>query len=206
MTKAKEAEKAAIETTEEMDFSIFDQVSEFIEQGAPEETEQEKKPAFTISNDSAADWALRKIADEKKEYQRIKDLGDQLIAETQAKIEAAKKRYENGTGYLTSLLAQYFQQVPHKATKTQETYMLLSGKLVMKLGKNKAQYDDDKLVQYLKDNDLLDYVKTKETPAWGEFSKKLDLSSGTTAVNKETGEIVDCITVQRTPDVFSVDV
>jgi phage host-nuclease inhibitor protein Gam len=183
-----------------------DVIDGLLENIASEDAAQvEARHVFTIDDDGIADWAVRKIADEKQEYDRIRALGEKLIAETQQKIEAAQRRYEQKTGYLSSKLAEYFHTVPHKKTKTTETYRLLSGRLVLKLGKPKAAYDDAALVEWLRTNGLHDYIKTTEAPKWGDLKELLDMG-GTKAVMKDTGEIVDCIVVNPQPDRFTVEV
>jgi cell division septation protein DedD len=165
---------------------------------------QPERKEFMITDDRCADWAVRKIKEEKQEYDRIRELGEQQIAEIQEKIDRAKRRFEQNTGFLTSKLAQYFNTVPHKKTKTRETYRLLSGNLVLKLGGVKATLDDEKLVKWLKSNGYTDFVKVEEKPTWGELKKKLNLEAGL-ATMADTGEIVEGITVVQQPDTFVVD-
>jgi len=88
-----------------------------------------ERAQFRITDDRCADWAIRKIADERSEYDRLKALADEQIAAINEKVAAARKRMENGTSYLTSCLADFFATVPHKETKTTEKYRLLSGTL-----------------------------------------------------------------------------
>jgi hypothetical protein len=95
--------------------------------------------------------------------------------------------------------------VPHKKTKTRETYRLLSGNLVLKLGGVKPTPNDEKLVEWLKANGYNDMVKTEEKPMWGEFKKKLNFT-GTVATVAETGEVVEGIVVATAPNTFTVDV
>lgn len=156
----------------------------------------QEAPRFRITDDRCADWAVRKIAEERAEYDRLKELADQQVAAITEKMEAAKRRLENGTSYLTSCLAEYFRTVPHKTTKTTEKYRLLSG--------TKATPDDAKLVPWLKANGFGDYVKTEESAKWGELKKGLTFV-GSVATITETGEIVEGITVTEQPDIFKVD-
>lgn len=107
--------------------------------------EGERAP-FRITDDRCADWAIRKIADERSEYDRLKALADEQIAAINEKVAAARKRMENGTSYLTSCLADFFATVPHKETKTTEKYRLLSGTLTFKKGTTKTKLDETKLV------------------------------------------------------------
>lgn len=169
---------------EEFD-SMFDMAS-FIE-ADPEKQDEEWK----IINDSTADWAVRKIKEEEAEYARLNVLAHDRIAEINMQIEAAERRMENKTKYLRAKLQEYFGTVSHKETKTQAKYQLLSGSLVYTKPKYKIEKSDDAaLVQWLKETGNSEFVKTVETPAWGEFKKRCAVA-GAAVVDTDTGAIVE---------------
>lgn len=74
--------------------------------------EQGERAPFRITDDRCADWAIRKIAEERSEYNRLKELADQQKAAIDEKVEAARRRMENGTSFLTGCLADFFNTVP----------------------------------------------------------------------------------------------
>lgn len=172
---------------------------------AQEETEDAPRPAWRITDDGCADWACRKIAEEKAELDRIRELADAQIQKIEEKVAAAERRFQNGTRFLTGKLAEYFETVPHKTTKTKASYRLLSGTLTRKFGGTTMKQDDEKLVQFFKDSGQLEFIKTEEKPRWGDFKKRLEIIGGS-VVDKETGEIVEGVTVETKPDTFTVDV
>lgn len=170
-----------------------------------DEAEDAPRPAWRITDDGCADWACRKIAEEKAELDRIRELADAQIQKIEEKVAAAERRFQNGTRFLTGKLAEYFETVPHKATKTKESYRLLSGTLTRKFGGSQMKQDDAQLVQYLKDSGQLEFIKTEEKPKWGDFKKRLEIIGGS-VVDKETGEIVEAVQIIEKPDTFTVDV
>ena len=170
-----------------------------------DEAEDAPRPAWRITDDGCADWACRKIAEEKAELDRIRELADAQIQKIEEKVAAAERRFQNGTRFLTGKLAEYFETVPHKTTKTKASYRLLSGTLTRKFGGTTMKQDDEKLVQFLKDSGQLEFIKTEEKPRWGDFKKRLEIMGGS-VVDKETGEIVEGVTVETKPDTFTVDV
>lgn len=170
-----------------------------------DEAEDAPRPAWRITDDGCADWACRKIAEEKAELDRIRELADAQIQKIEEKVAAAERRFQNGTRFLTGKLAEYFETVPHKATKTKESYRLLPGTLTRKFGGSQMKQDDAQLVQYLKDSGQLEFIKTEEKPKWGDFKKRLEIIGGS-VVDKETGEIVEAVQIIEKPDTFSVDV
>lgn len=132
-TAALAAEQADVEatTTQEPELLPAATLDELEQVDLGTVAEGERAP-FRITDDRCADWAIRKIADERSEYDRLKALADEQIAAINEKVAAARKRMENGTSYLTSCLADFFATVPHKETKTTEKYRLLSGTLTFK--------------------------------------------------------------------------
>lgn len=170
-----------------------------------EETEDAPRPAWRITDDGCADWACRKIAEERAELARIRELAEAQIARIEEKLAAAERRCENGTRFLTSKLAEYFETVPHKTTKTKASYRLLSGTLTRKFGGATMEKDDSKLVEFLKASGNLEFIKTEEKPKWGEYKKRLEIMGGS-VVDTETGEIVEGVKAIEKPDTFSVDV
>ena len=192
-----QAPAVTLDELEGMDMSVFGQ----------DETEAEDapRPAWRITDDGCADWACRKIAEERAELARIRELAEAQIARIEEKLAAAERRCENGTRFLTSKLAEYFETVPHKTTKTKASYRLLSGTLTRKFGGATMEKDDSKLVEFLKASGNLEFIKTEEKPKWGDFKKRLEIVGGS-VVDKETGEIVEGVQLIEKPDTFAVDV
>jgi hypothetical protein len=160
---------------------------------------------FKITDDSLADWAVRKIADERAELARLKELADEQIARIMEKVTEAEKRCENNTSFMTSKLAEYFETVPHKETKTKHSYRLLSGALVKKIGGVTMKQDDEKLLEYFKSSGNDDMIQIVEKPKWGEFKKRLEIVGGQ-IVDTDTGEIVEGVEIVTKADTFVVEI
>lgn len=160
-TTEPETPAVTLDELESMDMNMFD----------AEETESAPRPAWRITDDGCADWACRKIAEEKTELDRITALGESQIEKIQQRIDAAQRRYENGTRFLTGKLAEYFETVPHKTTKTKHSYRLLSGTLVKKIGGSTMKQDDDALLAYLKASGNEDMIQNTEKPKWGRLQE-----------------------------------
>ena len=167
--------------------------------------ESEVPQEFVIDSDSKAEWALKKIAVERKEADRIITLAEEQIESLEAKIKSIKEQTAGKTQFLESMLYKYFQTVEHKKTKTTEKYKLLSGTLTLKIKEPKAVYNDEDLIDYLKANNLNGYIKTEEKPKWGEYKKSLKYESGM-VIDTTTGEVVECIKLEEQPEEFKVEV
>ena len=139
--------------------------------------------SFKIRDDKTADWAIAQIHEAENERDRLIDLAQQQIADLTDRIEELKTKCDNDTSYLKACLAEYFQMVPSKETKTQKSYKLLSGTLIFKKPSTKITHDDDALLNYLENNDGNDFIKIKKSVDWAEFKKQLIIS--------DNGEVVD---------------
>ena len=167
-----------------------------------EQPEDDQK-GFSIDDDATADWALRKIAEEEKELERITVIASQQIAEINLKIKHLEEVTERKNSFLKRCLEQYFQAVPHKSTKTQESYNLLNGSLIFKLPKQKMKADDAELLEHFRKNGLQEYIKIEEKPMWGEYKQNLSIVDGK-VIDITTGEIVDAVKVEETAGVFKI--
>lgn len=197
--------KAPEETTEATPVTLDELESIDMNMFTADHAEPEGNQPWRIADDSAADWAVQKIAEERAELARIEALAAEQIARINEKVEAARRRCENGTAFLTSKLAEFFETVPHKETKTKHSYRLLSGTLAKKLGGATMEKDDDKLLEHLRSSGNTQYIQQTEKPMWGEYKKRLEIQ-GELVIDKQTGEIVDGVKVIEKPATFSVEV
>ena len=157
----------------------------------------EEEAGFQVDDDQKAEWCIRKIQEAKKE---MMDWIDFYVAQT----DKVKDKCERRIQFFEYKLMQYFGSVPHKQTKTQESYQLPSGKLVLKKQTPDFERDDELILAWLKANDENQYVNTKETVDWSELKKTLTIVGEQVA--GETGEIIPGIIVTERPDVFKVEV
>lgn len=193
-----------IKNTTEAEALTLDMMDELTLPGDMDPDEEQQNQRWRIADDGCADWALKKIKLEKDEHDRIVELAEMEIARLKEQIERADRRYEQNTNFLTSMLAEFFETVPHKKSKTgTESYRLLNGQLVKKPAAFKMQPDDEKLVEWLREAGREDLIKVETKAMWGELKKQISLV-GTVAMIEETGELVDGIDVVETPPAFSV--
>ena len=90
---------------------------------------------FVIDTDAKAGWALKKIAEARSDR-------DTWVAWYESKIKEIKEQTDFETMRLEMMLAEYFATVPHKKTKTQESYSLPGGKLILKTQNPEYKRDD----------------------------------------------------------------
>jgi len=165
----------------------------------PEEEEREEEQGFAVENDSAAEWCLKKIREARAEQLKWQE-------HYKAQIQRVNDETERTVAFFTAKLEDYFAQVPHKSTKTQESYSLPGGQLIRKAQQPKYSTDDAELIPWLKDNFLLDFVKvrTVESADWAALKKQLTISPDGEHMMTADGEIVPGVSVEQRGDVFSI--
>ena len=169
----------------------------------PEEMEEETErvdDSFVVDDDQKAEWCLKVIKEKEEEkakwkahydelYRKVSNSCDQSIARMEFKLE----------GYLRSQIEEGFA----KETKTQFSYQLPNGKLVLKHQQPEYVRDDDELIKWLEENGLQDYVKVKKTVDWDKLKKALVIDGS--QMITEDAEIVPGITVNQREDIFKVE-
>ena len=149
-----------------------------------------------ILNDDEAEECIKAIRSAEADVVFWKN----YYAEALQKIADASQRIIDNN---TARLEAYFDTLPHKKTKTQESYALPSGKLVRKHRDPEFTRDDDELLSWLHDNNGEKFIKVKETPDWAGLKKTLTVLGETVA--DENGEIIPCIKATERPDEFKVE-
>lgn len=185
---------------------IQDIMQEFADEfGGYAEADQDDQ-RFVIDNDSKAEWAMRKIAEEEAEFERLDACCQEQIDRYTEKQVYYAKRLESRTANLRAMLLEYFCTVPVKETKTQQKYELPSGSLVLKKAISDFKPDNDKLRDWLEAAKMTKYLKTEVSPKWAMVKKQLEISAFGEIVFKETGEVLPegCVTVETKPERFEV--
>ena len=155
--------------------------------------------SFVVDDDQKAEWCIGKIREAQAEKEKWKNFYvsrlEKVYSEQDATIE--RMRY---------YLEQYFNKVPHKETKTQQSYELPSAKLVVKRLGPKYERDDQIIIEWLYGNstDPGRYLNLKETLNWAELKKVLNRCGNEMAT--DDGEVVPGITVTDQPEGFRVEV
>ena len=163
---------------------------------AAEIAEESGSDRFVIDDDSKADWAVRKIAEAEAEKARWKT----YYAEAYSKIEQGQ---DNRIEYLKHMLMVYFDTVPHKTTKTQQSYGLPSGKLVLKRQAPTHDVDDNVLIPWLREN-MPEAIKVKESSSWSDMLKGGAAINGGALVTAD-GEIIPGVTITERDAKFTIE-
>ena len=161
------------------------------------ELEKIEPEGFVIDTDTKAEWALTKIKEARADRDRWVDW-------YKAKIAEITEQTDFDTMNLERMLAEYFATVPHKKTKTQESYKLPGGKLVLKTQNPEFKRDDKTVIDWVKANNMGQFVKVKEELDWASLKNATAIFDG--HVVTEDGEVIPGIDVVDREAKFSVEV
>ena len=183
-------------------------MSELINYPADELEQEEQAPErqpFVVDDDQKAEWCLKQIRQKKAEVEKWKAHYDRLF-------ENVRMNCETDILHLEECLRSFFLRQKEdgftKTTKTQESYALPTGKLVMKKQEPEFVRDEDTLVEWCEKNSP-EFVKVKKSPDWKGLKETLTLGEdGKLYMIDEDGVIheVPGVTVNVRPDIFKVEV
>ena len=178
---------------------------------------EETDEKFEITNASQANWAINKIAEEKKRTEYFVAVAEEEIKKLQGQINEAKNKYNNATNFYTGLLAKYISadDVPKKVTKTQESITLPAGKIIKKLPKLKYTMIDGEDVskekgrtEFVKEVKEVskNFIKVKEEVDWANFKKQITSDEEGNVYFKDSGELIESLRSQYTLPTVEVKV
>lgn len=138
---------------------------------------------FVVDNDQKAEWAAKKIREARQDTQKWTEYYERQLS-------AIRRANEETEAYFAALLANYFETVPHKATKTQESYSLPTCKLVLKAQQPEFNRDENVLCDYLDKKGRDDLVRITRRADWAALKKTLRVMEDGTCVDAD-GEVVE---------------
>lgn len=154
-----------------------------------------------ILDDLSAELEIQKIKNAEEQCERSCAWYEEMIRRAQAKRDRIRETAERN-------LRSYFDMpgLPRKSAKTQVSYELRTGKLVLKAQEPEYDRQEDQLCKWLKDNGKAGMVKTKESADWKELKKELKVAPDGKSMITADGEIVPGITVIEREPKFTVSV
>ena len=173
-----------------------------------EDIESEHKE-FEIKDASTADWAISKIADERKRRDYFIECANKEIEKLKAQIKEMEDKCERTTSYLSGCLGKYLErdEVPKKKTATQESITLPAGKIIKKLPKIEhimssgeavtKHKNDDNFIKEIKGLDKK-LIKTIKEVDWATLKKNITNTEDGIVVYKETGDIIESLSTRET--------
>lgn len=158
--------------------------------------EEEQQTGFTVDDDRKADWCVRKIQELEADTARWQ-------AYYAEQLEHIRAQNDSSIVYFKELLSAYFAQVPHKVTKTAESYKLPNGTLRLKQQQPEYARDEPTIIEWARQN-APELVEDVPKLRWADL-KKLGRADGEQLIIPETGEVVPGVKIVERGQTFVVE-
>lgn len=173
-----------------------------------EENIEEVKDRFKITDLDRANWAFRKlkaIAEKKKEIEELakKEIKPYKLAisEIEEWKDTELESFDRSINFFNFLLEEYYREGRKSDAKFKVSTPY--GKVTSRKLQPKWNFEEDRLLGWLKANDL-ELVRTKEEVNKAELKKKYKIVGNN--VVTEDGEIVEGIEIEEQQDSIAVKV
>lgn len=177
----------------------FEEIEDILERAELTETFTDDR--FKIRDLDAANWAFRKLKAMDEKVKQVTDLASKEIERILEWKENELKQVGRSREFFEGLLIEYF--VRQKEMDPKFKISTPYGKVSSRKSQPKWNYEDDRVLKWLKENDK-ELIRTKEEINKAELKKKYRVMNG--QVVTEDGEIVEGITVAEQPDSISIKV
>ena len=176
-------------------------------------SEDNEQSDFIIKDATMANWAINKVVEEQKRFGLYEEVAKAEMQRIKEELAEEKRKSEARTSFLRIKLGDYLERedVPAKTTKTQKTLTLPAGTIKKKLPHMEyCAIDADKpnnspqLIELLQDIAPV-FIKTETSVNWGEFKKELSFDENRTVIYNQTGEIIECMSLNYVPAEVKID-
>ncbi|MFA7175280.1 MAG: host-nuclease inhibitor Gam family protein [Kiritimatiellia bacterium] len=167
--------------------------------------EQHQDTRFRVSDDSGAEWALRKIAQYKAETQQRAAFVDAEMERMSAWQKHRDEQDKAQIEHFEALLNGYYNALSDAGKLGKKKfYSLPSGKFGTRHAAPSYKRDDKALLAWANDN-APEVVESVPKLIWTELKDRLKITEDMKAIDTVTGCIVDGVQVAEPErDVFSV--
>lgn len=145
-----------------------------------------------MNNDYKMEKIIKEFKKFKAEKERLILIAEEMKKEYQEKIYEYQDQILHQEKYLKTAIQALIEIDKMKDTKTQKSYELVSGKIIIP----KDKYNM-KLKKEIDFNEISDkFIEIKKSIKWADYKKTLKIVDGE-VINIQTGEIVDNVEVEK---------
>jgi phage terminase small subunit len=164
------------------------------------EVEQEER--FKVTDLEGANWCLKKISAVQKDLKEKEILAATEKIKIEKWLEKESETANNSIDYFKSLLNEYLQELRRDNPKAKISTPY--GTVSTRKTQVRWNYDDEKIKEFLKANNMLDCIRVKEELDKTALKKDLKIAGGN--VVDEDGQIVEGITLEPSKEELTVKV
>lgn len=178
------------ELFDEMDLDL----DEDLQESAPE------RERFEIKDLEGANWVFRKISYAKRKLKEAERLADKEMDRINKWLEQQTKDHKNDIERLESYVVEFYSK--NRAIDPKYKLSTPYGKVTSRKLGYKYIYDDKKVLEHLKQNELTEYIRVKEEVDKASLKKNLTVKE--LIAYDENGEKIEGLTVMDQPDSITI--
>lgn len=175
--------------------------------------EKLKNDRFVVDDDKKADWALEKIKELKEEQEEKRQLAQERMEPLEEKIATIERwrnlqieQIQSSIDYFEGLLTEYAMQKKEDDPDL-KTHSLPFGKLKFRKRRPKWNYDNEELLNSIRESGFDELLRIKESVDKRKLKKDDRLEvHGDKLINTETGEVIEGVRIQERGEKFKIDV
>lgn len=167
-----------------------------------DEMPEEQRERFRVNDDSAAVWAMRKLAAIQAKQRELTRIADREVQRITEWIEAETKPLERRAAFFEGLLVDYGRR--QRMDEGRKSINLPHGKITTRAGADKWHIAADQTLEWLKANGMESLIRVKEEPALSLIKDAMQVSEGRAIA--PTGEVVPGIVIESVAMTVSVSV
>lgn len=175
-----------------------------IQQYEIEELNDFSAERFSINSIDEVNWALRKLSAFQAQKKEINELAEKEIERIKSWEKAEENKLQQSVDFFQSLLTEFAikqRNEDEKFKKVSTPY----GTVKFRKQQDKWEYNDQELLECLKQNELVGFIRIKEEVNKSELKKSATVINGV-VVDSETGLKLEGVTVVPQADAIVVEV
>lgn len=159
---------------------LSEMYDEVVEEEAKELGIDVEKTGYEIKDENQANFFLRRMEEVNKEKAEINDMCDKEIEMFVNRVNSFRNKklvsLDTTTTYFTQLLEKYAQNALMESKK--KSIKLIFGTLQFKKAADKYEYEDDKIIKFIDDNQLVGLTRTKVELNKADLKKAITVVDG----------------------------
>ncbi|MFZ5965656.1 MAG: host-nuclease inhibitor Gam family protein [Bacillota bacterium] len=164
--------------------------------------EKEVKEKFTVKDLHEADWCLRKIRTANKKREEIEELARLEIDRINAWKEKELHQLDEGKAFFEGLLVEYL--ISRRKVDPKFKISTPYGKVSTRKQPSKWEYDEETILQYLKQSGNNQFIRIKEEVDKENLKKSVEVVNGRAVT--ENGEIIEGIIIREQVEKIEIKV
>ena len=170
-----------------------------------DELEAEYKEEFKVTDLDGANWCFRKLKSKAEKAKEIEQIYDKEATRLKEWKKKELEEIDRDVAYFEGLITAYL--VKEKATDPKFKISTPYGKASTRKNQPNFEYLDkgQAFIDWAKENEYFDLIRVKEEPIKTEVKARFDINEDK-LIDKETGEVVEGITITQKPDSIIIKV